>query len=114
MEQTSDTAIKILDSLSAHFGTTGAHLWEVMVKFQVTSSIVSLIGWGGFFSILALYLKTVADKNYDKNDNAIHYTLITCMFMVMFVAVTIIGIDLQGIFMPEYYALKDIAVMIRG
>jgi hypothetical protein len=117
MNQIPETLNKALDVLGQRFGATGAHLWAVVVRQQIIGSIVSLVGWGGFFATAAYLCWRAADRPWVRechDPEVIKFWVHVGASVLALVAITIIGINIQGLLNPEYYALKDLVTAFKG
>ena len=106
-----DTVSRLLDVLGQRFGATGAHLWSVVVRQEIIGSIVSLIGWGGFFVALTYACKRASNSEWVEacdEPGVVRGCLAFAGVCSALIAITVIGIDIQGLLNPEYYALHDL------
>ena len=102
---------EILDALAARFGTTGVHLWEVLVRQQIIEGVYA-IGWligAGIFSYL--YYKLL--KYFHSQDGTYWddwQVGTSCGLGVILGIIIIVAIamtyDMLGLINPEFYALK--------
>lgn len=108
---------QLLTQLSEKLGVAASHLWEVMItqahisaiNFIVVLSLISIIWITTIFVYFKYYFKELS-----RDDQLEYYIPITLGSIVLIVA--IIG-NIPGIITrftnPEYWALKEIAELIK-
>ena len=105
---------EILDALAARFGTTGVHLWEVLVRQQYVEAI-----WGlGFIAmtIVLIWLwvhwirKCMKDKEYymEEEEVFLYSVLGVVLFILAIVSIVELFTTTPGFFNPEFYALQEL------
>lgn len=108
-------ATELLDALSAKFGTTAAHLWDVLIRQVYVEAVQAAV----FVAVSALmvwlsvrYLRTMPKHEYHKNEHKPTFKHIVVgvwggLWLIgVFLQVPWIFNSLTYIFNPEYGALK--------
>lgn len=112
MDKLPDTVSKILDELAKRFGSTGAHLWEVLVRQAFDSSLINLLVGGGaslFLIGLSGLLFWVGNQESHNCDTDGFYACGGVAGLLgVFILAVILSCNVLGLLNPEYYALKDI------
>lgn len=105
--------------LANKLGTTGTHLWEVLVRQAPVSSIVSMsfyvigiflmiIGWKSVFKLLKMSDNPKMDSETCQSI-AIFISLISFVISILLLLnIDSINIWISGLVNPEYWALQNV------
>lgn len=117
MNKTDEALAKILNQLSDKFGTTSAHLWQVLLRQAYIDGIEALAGVifttvimiGVLVKLKSSY--RVYDNQYDDfSEEHIPLIIISCVTVLAF-SITLFAagsVALECFLNPEYYALHEI------
>ncbi len=119
MQEIPQQVSEVLDVLAEKFGTTAAHLWEVLVRQAYVEGGLGVLA-ALFFSILSAYaLKVLLPRAIAANEKArwpdaftqgLVYGAALLSGLVAFACVLKIGYFLN----PEYFALQEILKAVGG
>lgn len=101
---------EILDALAARFGSTGTHLWEVLVRQQAADAMR-----GFLFSVMVIAFGSFGVRlgRKQKADGYIEWFLPMMFGLAAIVAgVGIVGYNVAILYNPEYYALGDVVKLV--
>jgi len=109
---------KTIDVLGAKFGTTGAHLWDIIVRQQVINGftdviigvIATLLGIGLFLWGYKA-IREATKKDQEPSEFAIFNVVLGPIGIIVGAAILIKGITF--IINPEFHALKFILSQIH-
>ena len=104
---------EILDALAARFGTTGIHLWEVLVRQQYIEAIWGLMFMaitGVFGFIWMNWLKRRGDTAAADEGIELFGMIVGGIILFIFVIASVVELltVVPGFFNPEFYALKEL------
>lgn len=100
---------EILDALSARFGTTGAHLWEVLVRQQILEAASYVFAIALFLTIGGPLLRAEL-RSENPWDEPFPYGLpaLVCLAIAAVMTCVFIFEGIPSIINPEFYALKEL------
>lgn len=118
MDKTDEALAKILTQLSDKFGTTSAHLWEVLLrqaKIDAIENILAII----FTFIIALWAVVVVMKQYKKSgkEDAWQFVLDEPLIILLLIVCTVpfiivlfvCGVNvIDALANPEYHSLHEL------
>ncbi len=98
MNNLPETISQTINVLTEKFGSTGTHLWEILVYGEQVECI------GGFvFGTILVVLGIVFGR---KDDDTVPYGLVSGLALVF--GITFVLCSFVGAFMPEYAVLVDL------
>jgi len=116
-----DNINQILDALAQRFGSTGAHLWSVVVRQQIISAWYNVALWLVFLiatPIAVRWLWRRADEREDRegayDEGAVALRVAAVIAGIIGVGVVLFALPLERLLNPEYAALADIMKMLTG
>lgn len=109
-----------LEQLSAKIGVGVDHFWPILVAQQKTQGFIQLGTCLGFTLILLtfyIWVKRIESKYEDSRDMTFKGVMLFILIVASFIFLMAVSVNLAEmigkIINPEYYALKDVALMIR-
>ena len=120
--ETTDKIINALTQLANKLGTTVEQLWPMLVQQQRLEGITVVVMIALVFTVSLLILRNVKDKEwFDETKNSDPPTtagvlgLVSTIGFIGSIVFLVFGSKwiVTSIFNPEYWALKDIADMLK-
>ncbi len=111
---------QILDALAARFGTTAAHLWEVMIRQVYVEAVQGIIVYAILIPLMWKAWKVFAatpmqDKDGDPSAQKIILMILLLFGFIFAIAELVWFLNaLAYVFNPEYGALKLVGEAIGG
>ena len=113
-----EQVMKMIETLAVKLGTTGEHLWTVLVKQAYVNSWICIIGLSIGW-IITVILCTITYKNSKKDSNfSDRYSMIilflTILFSVTIVVTTCVSFPdiITGFVNPEYWAFSKLTSLL--
>jgi len=102
---------QILDALAARFGTTAAHLWNVLLRqvyIDAASSLLQWVAMGVAWTwTVQRFRRVLHDDPEWYRDGTVGFCVLTIMVTLLFLIITGLTVDnVAQCFNPEYGALK--------
>jgi len=120
-QQLLDRSSDFIDKASQALGSTGQHVYEVLVRQQMIQGIGGIISLVVFLTLAivpSLYLFKWAYKRHQKDRYSEAYLGATFVsLIILLVAAIVAGVlqdSVQHILNPEYYAISMIFDTIKG
>ncbi len=106
---------EVIDVLAQKFGSTGAHLWEVIVRQQYVDAITSFFEIIGIVLVIKFLMIPWFKKLYLEEWDGVGW-LPFSLVSTMFVIILYIGFEIiiGTLVNPEFGALNDIINMVNG
>ena len=108
----------LIRELAEKFGTTGQHLWEVMVKQGPISGMINLlvlivfifISFAGYRFLKKKFVKNPNDPYRNDDEVVVIFWGIwaVCTFIIVVISATCLSSVITSIINPEYWALKQL------
>lgn len=110
MDKIPDVVGRVLDELAKHFGSTGQHLWQVLVTQYHLHAVVQLWSAAGFglFGVLSFVFAGIADAP----DNAAAMGLLGTVLTL--IAICCLAVGFCNWYNPEYGALQQVLTILKG
>lgn len=110
MNNIPETISKTIDVLAEKFGSTGIHLYTVMVQGKFAESLCFSI-LGLIFCLVGIFFGYLQKKSWEKENNTSYpdfpfYGLGSCTLLL--IGIIIIGENIVGVFAPEYVILMSL------
>ena len=115
VEQIIASGSAVLTDLAHTLGSTGSHIFEVLVRQQSISAITNILALI-IFVLYAIALGFLIDKLFDvddKNKGELSVDFYILMFFGGLLICWIITSNLKIIFNPEYYAIREILQAVK-
>ncbi len=101
---------QLMDALSARFGATGVHIWEVFVRQQIIEATMSIV-WVVFFALAVLIWWKMLVKRIDWDEEAqgVPTVIIGIVVIVLFIINLLVAMfSMPAFWNPEFYALQEL------
>ncbi len=123
MQEIPQQVSEVLDVLADRFGTTAAHLWEVLVRQAYVEAVTMLLIIGAlwFASVVSIFVASRLTKSptWIDEDLAVPGAIafsVSAAFLVAGAAIFLAEISsiVTGFVNPEYFALQEILKAVGG